>query len=39
MLVMPIDSAKALAVVSGLFLILFGIMEIVAAFQARKLTA
>ena len=33
----PINSAVTLAVVSGIFLMLFGIMEIIGAFQIRKL--
>ena len=35
----PINSAVTLAVVSGIFLLLFGIMEIIGALQLRKLTA
>jgi uncharacterized membrane protein HdeD (DUF308 family) len=37
LLVWPIDSAKTLAVVSGLFFVVFGLMEVIAAFQLRKL--
>ncbi|HET8971131.1 MAG TPA: HdeD family acid-resistance protein [Candidatus Nanopelagicales bacterium] len=37
LLVWPIGSAKTLAVVSGIVVLLFGVLEVVAAFQARKL--
>jgi uncharacterized membrane protein HdeD (DUF308 family) len=33
----PIDSAVALAVISGICLIIFGLVEIIGAFQVRKL--